>query len=505
MKTAGRRKTFLAWGIVALMASACATTRPANQSFVSLRTPNFEILSALGRSQTRALARDLELFHAGVLAIAGLEETPDWREPTRVLAFDDRSLGRPFGIRGRTAYFVPGVDRGTLVFRVPGGWHERASRELRADYAQRLIRGRSPRRLPLWVEEGLAQVASGVRVGDGQVLLGASIQQHVTAVLDWRRSSFGPLLQTSDLSSASKTELERFEAESWALLHTLMFDATEGSPSARFPAAFFGQDGSGGTSWLEALVGNNGAALADRVHRHLGQRDFALRVLQLRGWDWEKLELEPVSPARARVLLGDLADALGRERLAADLLERALSEETGREGAAEARALATLAWIRLDRFEEAESLLGQALAAAEDDAKVRSIAGSVYARAAANRETADERSSLLRAAREHLRAAHALRPSSADPLLELARTHLVDGEDLAAALELAESAAMRRPGSLEIDLVRARLEAKRGRRTAARLLAQEVASRSGWAPLRQQARELLEALERDRGRPGRDA
>ena len=165
MKTAGRRKTFLAWGIVALMASACATTRPANQSFVSLRTPNFEILSALGRSQTRALARDLELFHAGVLAIAGLEETPDWREPTRVLAFDDRSLGRPFGIRGRTAYFVPGVDRGTLVFRVPGGWHERASRELRADYAQRLIRGRSPRRLPLWVRRAWHRSPAGFESG----------------------------------------------------------------------------------------------------------------------------------------------------------------------------------------------------------------------------------------------------------------------------------------------------------------------------------------------------
>lgn len=503
MTIASRQKIFLACGFGALMALACATARPANQSFVSLRTPNFEIVSAFGSSQTRALARDLELFHAGALAIAGLAETPDWREPTRVLAFDDRSLGRPFGFRARAAYFVPGVDRGTLVFRAPGSWHERASPELRADYAQRLIRGRSPRRLPLWVEKGLAEVASGVQIGDGQALLGASIQKHVAAVLDWRRSSFEPLLQTTDLSSASKREVERFEAKSWALVHALMFDATKGSSSARFPAALFEQEASSGAAWLEDLTGQDGAALADRVHRHLGQRDFALRVLQLQGWDWENLELQPVSPARARLLLGELAHVLGRERLAADLLERALRDDSGRDGAAAARALAMLAWVRLDPFEETESRLQRALAEAEDDAKVRTIAGNVYTRAAASRETTEKRSRLLRMARGHLRAAHALQPASADPLLELARTHLVDGEDLTAALELAGSAAVLRPGSLEIDLVRARLEAQRGHRIAARLLAQEVASRSGWAPLRQQARDLLEALERDRRRPGR--
>ncbi len=113
--------------LAALLSLACATRSPGRQSFVSVQTPHFEIVSSFGEQRTLALARRLESFRAGVSRAIGAESVSrvGHAPRVRVLAFDDRSLTRPFARREEAVYFMPTVEAGLLVIRASGAWGRR--------------------------------------------------------------------------------------------------------------------------------------------------------------------------------------------------------------------------------------------------------------------------------------------------------------------------------------------------------------------------------------------
>jgi len=478
--------------VVAIAGSlGCATTRPGMQSFVRLETPNFEVVSSLGRDETRELAEGLELFHAGCLSLFGFETTPIGHGRTRVLAFDDRSLGRPFGMGAASAYFVPTLERPQIVFRVPGSWRERVSRSLRADYARRLLRSRSPRRLPLWLESGLADVASTIQVRGEEVRLGALVEAYAKAIEDWRRSSFAELLRTRHLVDASASERALFEAQSWGLVHMLIFGDSETSgSSAKFPQsyldAWWGAAVERPTLDDRALLGGDGEALASRVHAHVAKPRFPMRLLRPFGWNLEELAMQPVTPAEVEFLLGELALELDRPARAERAFDWAQYYEPEHAG-----ALAGLALARLPDLTAAEPLARRAAAAADGDAKALAWVGRVHTEAAALSEDPRERARQIESARRLLRASLQIEPTGAAARLELASLAMLE-QDWEAADEWLRSAALLRPGALVVDHAFARLQWARGWFTAARLQAQEVISRSSWAPLRARARRYLE-------------
>jgi tetratricopeptide (TPR) repeat protein len=482
----------------ALVQAACATRSPDRQSYVEVNSANFEVLSSLGDEETRDLVRDLEFFHAGTLAVFGMEESPGRHGRTRVLAFDDRSPGRPFAIRGEPAYYLPGVDSGVIVLRVPDAWGRQGALPMRAAYAHRLLRSRSPIRLPLWLEEGLAEAASAIQIRDDEIRMGALIEPYVAEIKDWRRSSLASILQEDDLSEDSDSAREQFAALSWGLVHTLMYPVQPVAGGTGFPAKYLAvleSPGSrGGRRAADASLGGDAAELASRVHEHFQQSRFALQLMRPQGWDPDALELRAVSSARISVALGELALALDRSRLAARLFERANRDEPD-----DSRALAGLALARVDDFEAGEALARRALAGKVRDVQVPLLVGRMYAEAAAVDQDPEQRSRKLEQARENFRACLELDASLAQPRLDLALSYFIAGEDPADGVEWLESAASLRPGSLEIDLGRARLQASRGNRRAAIHRARAVISRSQWDPLRDEARELIEELE-DPGR-----
>jgi tetratricopeptide (TPR) repeat protein len=486
-------------GLVLLVALAistplvgCATTRPGMQSFVRLETPHFEIVSSLGRDETRELAEGLELFHAGCLSLFGFETTPIGHGRTRVLAFDDRSLGRPFGMGAATTYFVPTLERPQIVFRVPGSWRERVSRAVRADYARRLLRSRSPRRLPLWLESGLADVASTIQVRGEEVRLGAVVEAYAKTIEDWRRSSFEEMLRTRHLVGTSANERALFEAQAWGLVHMLIFGDSETPRSAaKFPQryldAWWGARDERPTLDDRALLGGDGEALANRVYAHVAKPRFPMRVLRPFGWNLEELAMQPLAPAEVEFLLGELALELDRPARAERAFDWAQYYEPEHAG-----ALAGLALSRLPDLAAAEPLALRAAAAAEGDAQALAWVGRVHAEAAALTGDPVERARQIESARRLLLASLQLEPTGASARLELASLEILQ-QDWEAAAPWLQSAALLRPGALVVDVALARLQWNRGWSTAARLLARDVISRSSWPPLRAKARRYLES------------
>lgn len=475
---------------------ACASAiRPAAQDFWRVETRDFEILSAYGEQETRELARELQLFHAGVLAALGLDRSPDWFPRTRVLAFDDRVPGRPFAVDGQPSMFVPGVDQGTIVFRVPGGWDERASWSLKTDYARQLVRSRSRERLPLWLEEGLAQVAAASKIEKGGIWLGALVDSHYAEIQDWKRGDLSSVIQETDLSGVSDRGRAVFRAHAWALVHALMFDAATARGAQSFPGAFW-RDWDARAGLVPGLVvrdllDGDGGEWGERTRLHFEKKDFALRVLREQDWNLEALSLEPVSFPEAATWLGELALALDRPALAVIQFDQALEMDPT---AIQARAALAAALATTEDFAYAEHNAIRAIqATGAQDARVLRRAGRSYLDGARQTDDPEESARRLAEATRWLRESLARDPSSARAHLDLARVALERGEPFEEAARQLETARRLRPHALEIELVAIRLDLQQGRQTAVRLRAQDLLSRTTWRPYRAEARALLEA------------
>jgi tetratricopeptide (TPR) repeat protein len=142
-------------------------------------------------------------------------------------------------------------------------------------------------------------------------------------------------------------------------------------------------------------------------------------------------------------------------------------------------------------LDRAQASIERALDAMPDDVNTQLEAGRVF-QALAETSTTGRSANLARARRAYGEAAR-LDPDLAAALALDASSYLMEGEDPAEGLRLVTRAYRILPGSLEIQLLFARLEAARGKRAPARLHAADVASRGHDLDIEDEAVELIEA------------
>lgn len=495
-------------GITAL-AAGCATTSPFNQGFFELETPHFSLMSSLGESATIELARNLEFFHAGVVDAVGLagepESGPGGRPAmprTQVFAFDDRSVERPFAVRGEPTQILNRPEGMIWVFRAGRSFDARASDFVRHEYAHQLIRDRSPTQRPLWYEEGVAQMAGTVEEAMDGVRIGRMIAAHRQLLLGWRRSTLAAKMRKSNLANDSDPERRLFEAQTWAIAHTLRFadDAPntgdsaldryrrtldEGSPRASEKA----RDG----------LGMSDEVLTERVYQHMDRKRLRVRLVKVEGWEPDKLRPQPLSLAAGRARLASLALELGRPGLAEEYFERALGEDPNY-SVAQAGLAVVAAWE--DRGEALDEFASAALASNPQDPEIHRRLGMAYQLAAQSAKEGGERERRIVQARAALEEVLRTQPRNVEARIRMGRIELIEAEGRGAkerfegaqrATEWFEAAGVLRPGSLMIELEKARAEQLAGFGRAAELRAEDVISRTHSKELEGEARALLEA------------
>jgi tetratricopeptide (TPR) repeat protein len=474
--------------------AGCAARSPHQQEFVELRTRNFLITSSLSPDGTIAFARSLEYFHTGVLALLGLSLDAAVVSPTPVYLFDDRSLGRPFAVASEAAYLLDEVEAPVLVFRGARDFEARATPDLRHRYAHRVLRDHARTERPLWYEEGVSQLARTVEeVGNG-VLIGRADSELKQVVLDWHRGELSSVMQRFDLSDDTRSQRALFEAQSWAIAHTLEFSGPAGSGSDTLLDAYRRALDAREAEQQEralAAIGLSREALEARIYRHLEADRSRVRLLEPRGFDPSGSSLVPISRAESRTRLGELALLLDRPVLAADYFERALDDEPDHPRARLGHAFASAV-----RGEPAQGeSLALALALPADPPAALQIAAGDAARAIAAASSDPElRDEALALARE--RYADALRSPSPSARAEMgmAESYLeVEGEDPAGAALWIEAARKRRGGSLLLELRLAQSEASSGAERSAQIRARNVISRTHDRVIEKQARALLES------------
>jgi tetratricopeptide (TPR) repeat protein len=464
----GRCPQGACFALAAALALGCATTSLHNRDWLEVRTPNFEILSSLGEKATIELARDLEAFHAGVAYALDLpRSTSETNDTTRVYAFDGRSLTRPFAVRGASSYLLPSLRRRVVVLRTGGGFHDDATRLLRERYARHMLRRHAGQLRPLWYAEGLGQFASTIELRRDGVRIGGSIDDHVRVLRDWSLSSLASTLDANDLEGWTSRDRERFEAESWALVHYLKLGAERqpGQPPAlvRYVEAL-----DAGASQVEAArraFDASDTELAGMLEAYVERSRLPALVVRL-GDAFEIPEPSPTPLRRdvALIELAELALAVGKTKHARKYFEMALAANP-----TAARAHAGLGNVerRAKRWEEALPHYRKALEIAPDDASIQLDVGAYYHTLARHSADPSERTRLLEDARRHYRRSLEADELRADARARLGETFLLEGEDAARGLAWVESARKLRPDSLEIALLYARLQQKLGQREAA--------------------------------------
>jgi tetratricopeptide (TPR) repeat protein len=475
--------------------AGCASRAPERPAFVEVRTENFLITSSSSVEATLEFARSLELFHAGVRALLGVENEAVDAVPTPVYVFDDRSLGRPFAVRRQAAYLLDEVDAPVLVFRGGRDFAARATPELRQRYAQRMLRDRAPVERPLWYEEGVSQLAStmdetarGVRVGR----INGVFKQ---TVLEWKRGELLGSLNRFDLADETSPTRARFSAQAWAIAHTLEFAHAPASATHTPLDAYrraLDANSAAGPERAFAATGYDPDGLQKAIYTHLELKRPKVRVVEMRGFDPKRLTPVSLSAGESRARLGELALRLERVGLAEEMFALALTADPNNPRARIGHAVAV---ARAGRIDVVDSTFRSLSLLAEAPPDFHASAGDAYLAVARASGDPGRRRAALATARQKYTDALQAQPPSARAQLGMAQSYLeVEGENPAEAIAWLEAARKTRRGSLELELWQARAEARMGEPRLARIRARNVISRTHDPDQEQAARDLLESL-----------
>lgn len=423
--------------------------------WVEVTSPSFVVVSDAGAGTAKHVARELEVIRAVYQsALPEMRLAPDG---VRVYAVENvESLARllpEYDEPGATppGVFRPGFGRNDILVRTDTR-EEHPDALLHHEYFHLLARANLPV-LPLWLDEGLAELWGHTVFRRSRVELGVPIQQHLAILRGDPPLSLDAVLAADRDSPSYRAPGARalFYARSWALTHYIVL----GDSGARRGEL---------DAYLEALSRGVDPKRAGReVFGELSELEKRLDAYARRE-RLERVEAKvPRAPETGDLTLRELSQA---ESLAmrADFLVWGPSFE-------KARALATGALARDPELALAQEVLGALELRARErprafawfDAATRSVGASHLAYFyAATLAPPEAELDLERA----LRSAIAARPTFTPAYAELA-FHRAGRGALDEALALVERAAELSPGSSWYRSLVARALWQRGERSEA--------------------------------------
>jgi tetratricopeptide (TPR) repeat protein len=323
---ARRLRCFLA------IAALCVYAAPApDQGWAVARSEGFEVYSQAGEQGAR---ETLELFERLRAFFTGPAH------PVRIVAFRSIDEYNSYRLRPTAdAYYVGTEARDTIVMPGPAQFNIAAH-----EYAHVLLHSQGEH-MPSWLNEGLAEVFSSVRIGPRSSSIGGVLPARAQTVRNaWMAL---PALFSVTSDSGLRNDRQRsavFYAESWALAHMLTMSPEYRGRFQLFVAAL--AQGQSSEAAFAAIYGKTVDAITRDLRAWVGNDRFTPVSLPGAAPQTIHIETAMLSPRAARLLLAELLLETG---------ELARSEGMYRELAREApeanisAALGTIALKRGDR------------------------------------------------------------------------------------------------------------------------------------------------------------
>lgn len=469
-----------------------------------MRSENFVVVSNASDVEARAGAARLEELRAIFSRLQGADSF-DVSLPVTVILFQndgDYEFFKPTYQgelrRDVAGYFLfsPDINYITLSLETARGREPHSV--LFHEYVHALVRNNYAG-APLWFNEGLAQYYSEFELSDDRrrVNLGRQLTHRLDALA---RFEFLPLdvLLSIDASSAHYQQHGKhqiFYAQSWALVHYLLNDASgvRRTQLARY-LELVGAGKTIGESFREAFkvdfkqMESEFRAYVRAARYRERSETFAEPVPRTDA----KLESRALTGAEVQATLGDLLLHAGRTDDAEEYLARALKLD-----AALAPAHSSLGLLRLkqDRLSEAKEHLERAIGVEPENYLARFYYADVLRREGLETEkTIAGYAATTRLIRAELKKVIELAPNFIEAYAQLALVDVERSPQVDETFALLKRAAALAPKRQEFDLLLAQLHLRLEAFARARQILEPLAHDQRSARTRAEAQSLLERL-----------
>lgn len=429
MRTTGIIRCWVGILFLGLMLNGCASpTR--DTPAVLVKSAQFEIFSTMSAEKTKALALELERFHALIYSITNAPRVPPV-VPTRIFAFDRKYEYLKFGPRGSAGVFIP-MMRENRILLADYSSRLSASEIILHEYVHFVLRNAATTNYPIWYDEGFAEFLSTAKTyGEDRIALGAFPKARLSAFqyLEWV-----PLRRI--IAAGSYDDLKGRDAgmlypESWALVHYLFLDREAGTrPITEEITDYLAQVKSGVVPHVafKSAFGETTDSASRNIQKILERRKLRVISIPIASLDYDSSEpsVRKLTTGEVAFQLGELSLQIGKHEAAEEKYRAAIDGNPNN-----ARAFVGLgdALKYQNRYDEAQKAFERALEIDSDNALNHLDHGEYLAHVAGRTEYGEERTALLVKAREAYKRSWELDDSIPETLAVHGRTYLAAGEN----------------------------------------------------------------------------
>jgi tetratricopeptide (TPR) repeat protein len=295
--------------VIAFIAvTALATPALAADHWVRMATPDFELYTAAGEKQGRDTIRHFEKVREFFLRASPVRSLGDF--PLRIFQFDTESQYKPFRpIEVTVASFVATPAREYILM----GDRTLNNFGLSIHEYMHLIVRHSGLKLPVWLNEGWADVYSTLRPMGKDTAVGDLLPERIASLASEKWLDFDTLTSV-DRNSPIYHEESRvgiFYAESWALAHMLYLSPEYKDNFGKFVMAL--NSGKSTSEACQVAFGRSSSAVFQDLHSYFDRKKIYGRVFETRIEDHDAEIVSTRLPEfDSRLALADLLEAVGR-------------------------------------------------------------------------------------------------------------------------------------------------------------------------------------------------
>jgi len=351
----------LKWLVISAL--LCAADVYSQSKWIRMQSPNFEAYSRAGERDTRDALRDFERVRDFFLQVNQRE--PPKPVPVYVVVFGSEKEYAPYRFNeAAVAYYFGSPDRDYIVMGRTG---EQAARIAVHEYVH-LVARHAGLKFPTWLNEGLADLYSTLRMQGDKALVGDLIPGRLQALSTEKWVPLQVVLSADHDSPYynEKNKAGGFYSESWALVHMLSLSREYAPKFSEFLNTI--QKGADTATALDNVYGKSIPAVEKDLQTYYRGTQFFGRLYPVKlGNAKENAPSTPAPMFDVKLALADLTNRPGREAETRKTLEDLTREDPKRPEPW--IGLGYLAW-RDNHVSEAAESFGKAYSLGNRDTKL---------------------------------------------------------------------------------------------------------------------------------------
>lgn len=287
--------------VVCTLAASCLPL-PAAQHWVSLTTPHFEMYTTNSPGSGARALQIFERVRSFFLEASPSKQAPD--TPVRIIAFRSEKEFTPYRPNGGAlAYYQRSRKRDYIVIQDLSTENYRTAVH---EYTH-LIVEHAGMKLPIWLNEGLADLYSSLEPRGDQTMVGRPLEGNlqVLAQQKWLDLNLLTSVQQNSPYYNERDKMAIFYAQSWALTHMLVLGKDYHAGFSRFVASV--SAGNSAEASFASVYGKTLGQVRADLNRYFQQTTVQVSLFDIK---MEKINLQPLvadlTPLSIELALTDL-------------------------------------------------------------------------------------------------------------------------------------------------------------------------------------------------------